>query len=630
MTQTQGLRTHPSRLLALTILDLLLAVASAAAVAALAMELGFGQPLVEVEYLRAAEIAALAVFVLDRFLRLALEANPREFFKHNSIDFMLMAAAGIAFLYFWNTEHCPRVLQVTVVYVVITQLYLLGAMVGQGIAANLEDHRRGINPAKAVVACYLAVIVIGAFLLMLPRMAPKDQPLSAADAVFTSAGAVTLTSLQARDIQSLDDAGKVIVMVLMQMGGLGIMVFAAGFAVLAGRRIGSLGKYLPWYRPEEGSDFWAIARAGRFAVLVTLIVEVVLAVWLYVASGGQGPNFDALSRKAFSEFLDFRLLFACVFNAISAFCNCGYVLRMAALSWWVMGPMAVAAILGGLGVPVLADIFRVFRGRLAWRKEPAKGEAPVEIRGLSPHSRLVLWTSLIILAVGTVFIGGIELAASHGETFGAKTGTEQQLYTFDSPVQLIKFRGVSIFGESLLQSTWARSAGVRTISMDQLSGGGKLLMCMQMLIGGSPAGTAGGLKTVTLALLLIGGWTMFRRGGGSPRRPSEWLLRKALALAVCYLGLLVLVILAVCTFENRFVASSRGHDVMAYIFESCSAVSNCGLSCGVTPFLTIYSKYALAVGMIAGRLLPVLLMIYWTFKLNSARHAEEDGDIFMA
>ena len=596
-----------------------MALASAAAVAALALELGFAHPLVKLAYLRAVEVAALGVFVLDRFLRLALEADRREFFRHNSIDFLLMLAAVAAFVLLW--DHRDRVLQAAVIYVIITQLYLLGAMMAQAAGNYLADRRTGVNPLALAVMCYLAATLVGACLLQLPRAVPEGQaPLSPVEAFFTASGAVTCTSLQVREVNSLDNFGRVLIMVLTQLGGLGMMIVGTGFGVLAGRRLqagAGANLRLPWGDPSI-SDFDALLRSARFASLLTLGAEFAAAAVLYFVSIG-----PALGSGG--GMLDWQLVFAAVFNAISAFCNAGFLVKMTVLSGWVVLTLVLAAVVGGLGPVVLADAAGYVRRRLGGRQDDPEAVGPGP--GLSRHTRLALWTYLGVWLVGTVLLGAVELGGWPGETFGADTGDAAGLYSYDRQVPLTRFRGVSIFGESAAQCVYARSAGFKTVALDRLSGGGKALVCIQMLIGGAPGGTAGGFKVVTLGILLLAAGGLFRRGG---RSISSALLGRAVGVLLCYLAWALLVILLVCMFENRFTPSSYGPNPMQLIFECCSAVGNCGLSTGVTPGLTVYSKYTLAVGMLVGRLLPVLLACWWTFGLKSTGQTADEGEVFLA
>ncbi len=171
---------------------------------------------------------------------------------------------------------------------------------------------------------------------------------------------------------------------------------------------------------------------------------------------------------------------------------------------------------------------------------------------------------------------------------------------------------------ALFQSITARTAGFNTIDMSELSSAGKLWMCGLMTIGGSPAGTAGGMKTITFVILLVAAYCVLRRREEVEvfhrSLPGE-LLRRAVAVAGLYLALVVVVALGLC------MAMRTGFDCIDLLFEACSACGTVGLSTGVTGSLNLPGKLIIIVGMFAGRIGPLTMLLAVTSKMRHVRFA---------
>jgi len=602
--------------------DVAMAVAAAAAISSLALEYGFYglPPGVPLAALHAVEAAVLGVFVLNRLAHLLLRPDRRGFLRENWVDFAVLAAvlaAAGAVRAGWMQF---TLLPAAALYVVIIQVYILAALVVRTVGFQLKVAASGIHPAWTLIGSFAVVILFGAGLLMLPKAAPAGRELSVTDALFTATSATCVTGLIVRDTGSdLTTFGQGVVLSLIQLGGLGIMIFGTLFALLAGRGLSVRESLLAGQVLSEET----VGRAGRmvkFVVLVTFAFEAVGAVLMYPM--WRSPA-DGAVRGAYHS----------VFHAVSAFCNAGFCLRGDSLTrlrdhWGVIGVMAPLIVLGGLGFPVLYDA-----GRAAWRRlgrlRGRAGPGP----GLGLHTKMVLATSAVLLVAGAAGLIVLEGASDPGQTYGSPlvlADNPQPRATGSSLNELPPARRVR---EAVFQSVTARTAGFNTVEMDRLSPAGKLWVCLLMLIGGSPASTAGGMKTVTFGVLVLGIWSVLRRRErieGFRRSIAEGFLRKAVSLAGLYLALVAAVTLLLCvTMHGRRLADGRIVTFMQLLFESCSACGTVGLTCGVTERLTVPGRYVIMAAMFVGRLGPLTLLMALTLRVRPARYTYPNEEVIL-
>ncbi|MDY7010643.1 MAG: potassium transporter TrkG [Planctomycetota bacterium] len=598
--------------------DVLMAFAAAAAITSLAMEYGFYTPPVSIVYLHIVQACVLGAFVLDRFARLLLVGDRRRFFRENWFDFFLMfvavvvAVAVIMGLIQW------RLLSTAAGYVVFTQVYILVVLIVRTIGFQFKVAGAGIHPIWVLIGSFVIVILFGAGLLMLPRATPHDNPLGFSDALFTATSATCVTGLIVRDTGTeFARFGQVVILSMIQLGGLGIMVFGTVFALLAGRGL-SIRESLMAGQTFSDGTIGRIGRMVKFAVISTLLIEAVAAAVMYSMWK------DFLGDKSH---LNATVVFSSVFHAISAFCNAGFSLQSTSLmemrgKWQVIGVMAPLIFLGGVGFPVLYDLVRSLWCSLFRRPEHPRG--PI----LTLHSKMVLSMSLVLLLAGAAGLLMIETSGGSGQTFGAPMGTTYDprplVQKQDTMAQLPAGEQVR---EAVFQSVTARTAGFNTVNMNRLSTGGKLWMCLLMIIGGSPASTAGGMKTTTLAVLVMTIWCMLRRRDhveAFKRSIPEPFVRKAVTLAGLYLTLVVTVTLLLC-----LTLSTRGLTFMQIFFEACSACGTVGLTCGVTESLTTAAKYVIIAAMFIGRLGPLTLLLALTVRLRAVRYTYPSEEVVL-
>jgi len=325
-------------------------------------------------------------------------------------------------------------------------------------------------------------------------------------------------------------------------------------------------------------------------------------------------------------------IWSAAFHGISAFCNAGFSLygrnmlqgvgedgwgRPLRDHWQVLGVMAPLIVLGGLGFPVMRDCGRCLvnrAGRLLGRVVGRPAGADQQGR-LSLHSKIVLSTSAALIVAGAAGLLAVEPPPKAMKVVPGVIGAHpiggQPIVVNQADWAHADYSRRA--REALFQSVSARAGGFNTIDLGELSDAGKLWLSWLMVIGGSPGGAAGGMKTVTFALLLLTAYCALRRRGeveAFRRSLPAAVVRKAVTLAVLYLALVSLVTLLLSAGQK--VGPRFGF--VDLLFEACSACGTAGLSTGVTARLTTLGKLVLVGGMFVGRVGPLALAAAWTTR----------------
>lgn len=471
-------------------------------------------------------------------------------------------------------------------------LYVLSAAWALHGLGLLQERlsRRNLRPALFLVGSLAMLALVGALLLMLPAaQAPGVRPWSFDEAFFTAASAVSVTGLSIRDVGTeLSFRGQVLLLVLVQIGGLGLVALIASASILERGRLRV--RELRFLGDAIGAD--SPGRARRFLVFMvsfTLLCEA-LGVWaLWQAT--EGVDLGAHSRWWW-----------CVFHSISAFCNAGFGLSQSSLIPWalhggILWCLAVLVILGGLGFGVHRDILRLrplsldrlrwLRWKLAqtmwWPLREPSLEIAVQHR-LSLHSKLVLGTSALLLLAGMLVFRWSEAR----NTLGAAADVDPWLLSF-------------------FHSAMARTAGFHALDLSVVAPGTLFVLLVLMTIGASPVSTGGGIKTTTIAVAALAVRSMAKNreqvdalGRSIPRQ----VVNAAMAITLIYALLAVLTV-------GALLWTQPGLDLDRAAFEGISALSTVGWSVGVTAQVDITGRWILAVAMIVGRIGP--LAVLWSF-----------------
>ncbi len=419
---------------------------------------------------------------------------------------------------------------------------------------------RGFAPAQAIVLGFGAVLVVGTLLLWLPVSAAPGSRTSFVDALFTATSALCVTGLVVVDTAShWSGFGLAVILVLIQLGGLGIMVFAALVGIVLARRLSVRARMNAVTEAKTlGAPNVRRIVAGIF--LTSIIIEAVVALMLLVRfligyRGDYGIG---------------EAIWMAVFHSISAFNNAGFALQSDSMMGfaadpWILLPMCAAIIVGGVGFPVLRELRREFRHPLHW----------------SMNTRIVLAATVTLLVLSTLVITAMEW--TNADTLGGEDPWVRVLGGFFHAVQ-------------------TRTAGFNSVDIGLMHDETWLVTDILMFIGGGPAGTAGGIKVTTFAVLLFILWTELRGGTAVNifgKRLSRSVHRQAISVvlvAIAGIVVVTLVILAMTDLELDKV-----------LFEAISAFGTVGLSTGITGDLPDPARVLMSILMFLGRLGPLTL-----------------------
>ncbi|MFT4034007.1 MAG: potassium transporter TrkG [Patulibacter sp.] len=436
--------------------------------------------------------------------------------------------------------------------------------------------RLWIHPARALVLAFVVSIAVATGLLMLPAAAADGEPTPFVDALLHAATTLCVTGVTTLDPATHWSAfGHVVLLVCMQLGALGVMTFATLLGVLVARRLSFGARLLAAAETQtvDLGDLRRILRAvARYTVAIEAVVAVVLAGRWWLGYGVPLP----------------RALWLGVFHAVSGFTNTGIALFRGNLmpfagDPWVLLPLAVAAVLGGLGFPVLLEVAREFRRTAGW----------------SLNTKLVLATTVVLLVVGGVFVVAGEW--SNRGTLGAVGPAGRVL-------------------DGFFQATMTRSGGYNVVDLEAMRPTTWLGMDLLMLIGAGPAGTGGGIKVTTFAVLALLVWSEVR-GHESVHAFGKRVPASALRQAMTVFALSSVVVLG----ATMVLMATDGFGLDRSAFEVVSAFATVGLSTGITAELSDPGKVLLVVLMLAGRVGPITLASAIALRRTERRYeyAEE-------
>lgn len=414
------------------------------------------------------------------------------------------------------------------------------------------------HPAQVIVLGFAAAVAIGTLLLMLPvsRNGPEGAPFL--DALFTSTSSVCMAGLSTVDTPVYwSGFGKVVILALIQIGGFGVMSFGALLGVLLARRLG-LRSRISAAAETKATGFGEVRRVLLGVLAITLIVEILTAGFLaarYVTAYGYSPA---------------RALWHGIFHSVSSFNNAGFALHTDNLIGfagdpWICLPIAAAVIIGGLGFPVLFELRRQYHRPIHW----------------SMNTKLVLTGTVVLLVTGSAFLTAVEW--SNPATLGGLKPGERVLAGF-------------------FQSAITRTAGFNSIDISQMHPVSWLGMDILMFIGGGPAGTAGGLKITTVAVLFFILATELQ-GGTAVNIFGKQLSRAVHRQAIT----VVLLAIALVVGSTMFLMLITDFGQERILFEVVSAFATVGLSTGITASLPPAGQLVLILLMFVGRLGPATL-----------------------
>ena len=427
---------------------------------------------------------------------------------------------------------------------------------------------------RLVPVGFLTIIVVGTVLLLLPWAHKPGMSIPPLDAFFLATSATCVTGLTTVDVAEVFNGfGQGVLLMLIQIGGLGIFTASILLVLLSGERL-SLS--------DEHTIHATVGKLRRvrpfdvfiYGCLFVVLFELAGAVALFLLISHAAPD-QSIWQTAWES----------VFHSVSAFCNAGISIYPDNLIHWrnhpsILGVVDVLVIAGGIGLMTLINL-RYF---YFWRRDPRK-------RGyLTLQTKLSLFMTVLLLAVGTLITLTFE---DHHTLAGANFG-ERVSWAF-------------------FHSTMSRTAGFNAVDVGEMNPPTLLFTLSLMFIGGAPGSMAGGIKTVTFAVLVMTAWSALQRRENVQafgRRISPQVAGRAVMITLLALGMLMAGVGLLMFTEQAHAASETSGRWLAVIFEAVSAFGTVGLSTGVTPLLTAGGKVVIILLMFIGRVMPLMLSIY--------------------
>lgn len=452
-------------------------------------------------------------------------------------------------------------------------------MPGNGLFKKLYRARGHLSQTQFIAYGFLAIILTGTFLLMLPLSSRSGEASGFLNCLFTATSATCVTGLVAYDTWSHWSLfGQLVILAMIQTGGLGLVTIGVFLSIVLRRKIGLKERGL-MQESINALQIGGVVRLAKRIVVGTAVLE--------------GAGAVLLALRFIPEYGAARGIYYGVFHAISAFCNAGFDLMgfqgpfsslVHFYDDWVVNLVVMSLIvIGGIGFIVWDDISRnKFR-----------------VRRYMLHTKIVLLTTLVL-----VF------------------GSAWLFYLFEKDNLLVGMSGSGKFLTSMFSSITARTAGFNTLDTASLTDASKMLTVVLMFIGGSPGSTAGGVKTTTMIVLYLHLWSTVKRTYGVNafgRRLEDDVLKQASAIFMINLTLALTV--------SLFIMATQKFPVMDVLFEAFSAIGTAGMSTGITRGLSGASRLAVAFLMYCGRVGSLSFALSFTQKKKVARVKQPVGRI---
>lgn len=433
-----------------------------------------------------------------------------------------------------------------------------------------EKKKQKWSTTKIIAVGYVLVITIGTILLMLPVSGRNHEPVPFMDAWFTATSATCVTGLVTHDTYTYwSSFGQAVLLVLIQIGGMGFMTIAISAMTLTRKKIG-LSKRLLMQESVGAPQVAGVVRMSRLILGGTVFFEGLGALLL---------SFYYIPRLGFGKGLYFS-----VFHSISAFCNAGIALMgyyqpsssliTAADSYLVGITIAGLILVGGIG-------FLVWEDALRWKWHISRYRL---------HSKVVLAAAVALVAGGTLFMF---------------------LFEYGKPSMEGKNLGEQILC-SFFQAVTPRTAGFNTMDLNQLSPSSQMLMVCLMFIGGSPGSTAGGIKTTTMTILLLTIWTEFKK-----RKDVELFKRRVEGEVIRHAACILMFYGSLAFVSSMIICAVEGIGAKEVIFEVVSALCTVGLSLGITAEVGTLSHIILILLMFIGRVGGITILIAFSSRLSA-------------
>ena len=430
----------------------------------------------------------------------------------------------------------------------------------------MRKQRPLVSTTHIILLSFLIAILIGAFLLSLPISSADGKTTPFLDALFTATTSTCVTGLVVTPtVSSWSVFGQVVILMLIQIGGLGVITIMSGLMILLHKKMG-IGDRLLLQDAFNLNSLSGLVRFVKRVVCGTLIIESIGAL-LYMTVFI--PEFGA------------KGIWISVFTSVSAFCNAGIdIIAENSLCDYALNPIinivtSALIILGGIGYIVWWDVLRVLK--------KARTKKVKFFKALTLHSKIAITTTLILIFVGTILIFAFE---------------------YNNPQTIKDYTPVQKMEVSLFQSVTTRTAGFATMPQENLTNASSVVCLLLMFIGGSPVGTAGGIKTVTFTVLMASAFASIRNKEDTEvfgRRLTKQAVGKAVAVTC-----MSFIIMFVSTVLLSAVTDANALDI---VYETVSATATVGLTRNLTASLNNIGKLIIIITMYLGRVGPISLVV---------------------
>ena len=428
-----------------------------------------------------------------------------------------------------------------------------------------NPRHKHVTSFQIIILGFLSLIILGSLLLMLPFATADGNSATFSDALFTATSATCVTGLVVRDTATYWSLfGQCVILVLIQIGGMGIVTAAVAFVSISGRKIGLMQRST-MQEAVSAHHLGGIVRLTKFILKTMVFIEILGAVLL-------SPHF-------ISDFGVLKGIWYSVFHSISAFCNAGFDLLGAKEPFSSLTSYSARPF---LNITVMALIIIGGIGFLTW--EDIKKNR-FHFRKYRMQSKVILTASAILIIIPALYF-----------------------FFFEYSALPVKERVLT----SLFQSVTTRTAGFNTTDLTAFSETGKMLTILLMLTGGSPGSTAGGMKTTTIAVLAVSAFSVFSRKENAQvfkRRITDNTVKNAATIFLMYIVLFVGGGMIISRVENI--------PLLTCLFETASAIGTVGLTLGITTQIGIISRFILILLMFFGRVGGLTLVFAATKALVS-------------
>ncbi len=548
------------------------------------LHFGWREPVLNQGLLHVLQIVAVAVFVIPMVISMrrsgGREAQRRFLISHSAEVGLVVIAVGLSWSWFGLALATAALMIVTSL-----RVYLV-------VVSNKK-----LPPGFIFVGSFLALIVVGTAGLMLPASTPEDQPINLLDASFTITSAISQTGLTVRPTgEGFTRFGQVIILIWIQFGALGILVFGAVVATLLGSSFGVRATQTLGEPTELGwAGQYSLGRLVVFIVVITHGLELLGAVAMYFSwpeTWLGAPDIASTGDR----------IYHCVFFAVSSFCNAGFSTTANSYeglrTHWTVHTILPALILcGSIGFPVLDNMARV-----AWARIRGRWAQGRHLIRLNVNTKVILTTTacLYLFGYGTILLSETVLE-----------GVPISVAALDAHVM-----------------TFQRTTGFNTVSPNDMGLLAQLSLIFLMFIGGSPGSVAGGVKVMVFAVLAMTVWSTLHGRGETEvwgrRIPDEIVRKCATILALC-LGIAMISAGVLAVTEHAVQGGQMG----PILFEAVSAFGTTGLSMGITSELSPAGRITIMVTMFIGRVgaLAIFAALFSVRPALRAQYSYPTGDV---